>query len=37
MLFQRDRLSVPQGWQPEPLFTFPVTVKGELPVIVSRL
>jgi hypothetical protein len=36
-LFQRYRLSVPQGWRPEPLFTFPVTVKGELPVIFSRV
>jgi cytochrome P450 len=34
-LFQRYRLSVPQGWQPEPLFTFSVTVKGGLPVTLS--
>jgi hypothetical protein len=35
-LFQRYRLSVPDGWQPEPLFTFSVTVEGGLPVTLTE-
>jgi cytochrome P450 len=35
VLFQRYRLSVPQGWRPEPSFTFSVTVKGGLPVTLA--
>lgn len=36
ILFQKYRLSVPDGWTPEPQFTFSVAVKGGLPVTVSR-
>ncbi|BDB40246.1 MULTISPECIES: cytochrome P450 [Mycobacterium] len=36
MLFQRFRLSVPDGWQPEPQFTFSVMVKGGLPAVLTR-
>jgi thiamine pyrophosphate-dependent acetolactate synthase large subunit-like protein/cytochrome P450 len=36
-LFQRYRLSVPQGWRPQPHFTFSVTVKGGLPVRLSEV
>lgn len=36
ILFQRYRLSVPDGWQPEPHFTFSVAVKGGLPVTITR-
>lgn len=36
ILFQRYRLSLPDGWQPEPRFTFSVTLRDGLPVRLSR-
>ncbi|OBK21631.1 cytochrome P450 [Mycobacterium asiaticum] len=36
ILFQRYRLTVPDGWHPEPQFTFSVAVKGGLPVTISK-
>lgn len=36
VLFQRYRLSVPEGWQPEPSFTFSVTVKDGLAVTLAK-
>ena len=37
ILFQRYRLTLPEGWCPEPKFTFSVTVKDALPVTLSRV
>lgn len=36
ILFQRYRLSLPEGWQPESRFTFSVTLRDGLPVCLSR-
>ncbi|MCV6964662.1 cytochrome P450 [Mycobacterium intermedium] len=37
ILFQRYRVHLPPKWQPEPKFTFSVTVKGGLPVTLSQV
>lgn len=37
IIFQRYRLTLPQGWQPRHKFSFSVSVDGGLPVALSRV